>query len=81
MGKSIYIVNPAADMPSYFSAEVLSARGLAPGVSTADVSIALVAALVPAGFGFDIALCDENVTPVDFDHSAHYVGITGKVSQ
>jgi radical SAM superfamily enzyme YgiQ (UPF0313 family) len=79
VGKSIYIVNPAADMPSYFSAEVLAARGLAPGVSTADVSIALVAALVPAGF--DIALCDENITRVNFDHSADYVGITGKVSQ
>ena len=79
MGKSICLVNPLADMPSYFSAESLAARGLAPAISTADLSIALVAAMVPAGLG--VTLCDENITPIDFDTDADYIGITGKVSQ
>lgn len=79
MGKSIYLINPAADMPSYFSAEVLGGRGLPAAVSTADLSIATVAAMAPAGFG--VELCDEHFMPVAYDTAADYVGITGKVSQ
>ena len=79
MGKSICLINPVADMPSYFSAESLAARGLQPAISTADLSIALVAGMVPEGLG--VKLCDENITPIDFDIDADYVGITGKVSQ
>ena len=65
MRKSIYLINPAADMPSYFSAESLAGRGLPRAISTADLSIALVAAMVPDGL--DVALCDENITSIDFD--------------
>ena len=79
MRKSIYLINPAADMPSYFSAESLAGRGLPRAISTADLSIALVAAMVPDGL--DVALCDENITSIDFDVTADYIGITGKVSQ
>jgi hypothetical protein len=45
----------------------------------ADLAIATVAALAPSDFKG--RLCDENVTPVDFDAAADLVGITGKVSQ
>ena len=41
-------------MPSYFSAELLAGRGLPRAISTADLSIALVAAMVPDGL--DVAL-------------------------
>jgi hypothetical protein len=76
---SIYLVNPAADFPSYFGAEAYSAAGLPPRVSTADLAIATVAAMVPDGFG--VTLCDEHVMPIDFDTPAEFVGITGKISQ
>jgi hypothetical protein len=79
VGKSIYLVNPAADIPSYFGAEVFAGRGFAPATSMADLAIATVAAMAPEGFVS--TLCDEHIAPVDFEVSADFIGITGKVSQ
>lgn len=79
MGKSIYLINPAADMPSYFSAEAFAARGLPAAIAIADLAIATVAGLAPEDFG--VELCDENVSAVNFDSAADFIGITGKVSQ
>ena len=79
VSKSIYLINPLADFPSYFSAEVFGAWGVAPATSMADLAIATVAAL--ASHHFEVRLCDENVSPIDFDAAVDFVGITGKVSQ
>ncbi|MBI3276094.1 MAG: radical SAM protein [Methylocystis sp.] len=38
-----------------------------------------MAALAPADF--QIAICDENISAVDFDHPADWIAITGKVNQ
>lgn len=79
MGKSIYLVNPAADFPSYWTSEVYQARGLEPAVIIADLAIATVAAFVPSDFV--VKLCDECMSPINFDIGTDFVGITGKVSQ
>jgi len=79
MGKSLYLINPAADFPSYFSSEVFASRGLKPAVSFADLAIATVAAFAPDDFS--VTLCDEHLSAVDFDIDADFVGITGKISQ
>jgi len=79
VSKSIYLINPLADFPSYFSAEVFAAWGFAPATSMADLAIATVAALAPGDFA--VRLCDENVSPIDFDAAVDFIGITGKVSQ
>jgi hypothetical protein len=76
---SIYLINPAADFPSYFGSEAYTAAGLSPRVSTADLAITTVAAMVPDGFG--VTLCDEHVVAIDFNTEAEFVGITGKISQ
>jgi len=60
VAKSLYLINPLADFPSYFSAEVFGAWGFAPATSMADLAIATVAALAPGGF--EVRLCDENIT-------------------
>ncbi|MEM7354630.1 MAG: radical SAM protein [Acidobacteriota bacterium] len=79
MSKSIYLINPTADFPTYFGAEMVQGWGLPPATALADLPIATVAAMVPDSF--DIRLCDENITPIDFDIEADFIGITGKVSQ
>ena len=79
MSKSIYLVNTTADFPTYFGAEMVGAMGLKPATTIADLAIPTVAAMVPDGF--DVRLCDENLTPIDFDVAADFVAITGKVSQ
>jgi hypothetical protein len=79
VGKSLYLINPSADLPSYFGAEVFAGCGLPPATSMADLSVATVAALAPSDF--KIRLCDEHIAPVDFNSSADFIGITGKVSQ
>jgi hypothetical protein len=76
---SLYIVNPSADFPTYFGAEVLSAAGRRSGVMMADLSSTTIAALAPSDMPMEI--CDEGVAPVDFDHPAEWIAITGKVSQ
>lgn len=79
MAVSMYLINPASDFATYFSAEVLAGSGLPAGAIMADLATTTVAALAPADFQIDI--CDENFSPVDYNHAADYVGITGKVNQ
>ena len=45
----------------------------------ADLATATVAALAPRDFEFE--LCEEQIEPVNFDHPADWIAITGKVSQ
>ena len=79
MSKSIYIINPRADFPSYFGAEVFAGRGLQRATLIADLSIATVAAFVPRDYQLEI--CDENLEPVDLETDAEVIAITGKISQ
>ena len=79
MADSIYIINPASDFPNYVSAEILAASGFAAGTAMADAAAATVAAL--ASKDFQVSICDEYISPIDFDHTADWVAITGKVNQ
>ncbi len=79
MSNSIYLINPKADFANYYSAEVVEHLGFTPTAFIADLVITTVAAFVPDDF--DVTICDEHITPVDFDTSAEVVGITGKSSQ
>jgi len=45
----------------------------------ADLAIPTIAGMAPKDF--DVRLCDESVSPIDFDVPVDFVGITGKVSQ
>jgi radical SAM superfamily enzyme YgiQ (UPF0313 family) len=79
MGRSIYIVNPASDFATYYSAEVLVGSGLPRAALVADLAIATLAALVPKDW--QITLCDENCEPINFDVDVDWVCVTGKVNQ
>jgi radical SAM superfamily enzyme YgiQ (UPF0313 family) len=79
MNKSLYLINPKADAPSYYGAESVAAHGLQPAVNIADLTLPTVAALAPASF--KVQLCDESVTAVDLASQADFIGITGKSTQ
>ena len=79
MAGLIYIVNPACDFPAYFGADVYAASGLRSTVLVADLAITTVAAMVPPAF--EVRLCDESVSPVEFDLPVDFVCITGKITQ
>lgn len=79
LNKSLYLINARARLPSYWSAEVFARFGFPPAQAVADLAAVTVAALALADW--DISVCDEHIAPVDLDHPAAYVGITGKVSQ
>jgi radical SAM superfamily enzyme YgiQ (UPF0313 family) len=79
MSKTIYLINPASDFPSYFSAEVYAAQGFKGAAFIADLATPTVAAMAPKDFS--VHLCDESISPVDLDFPCDYVGITGKVTQ
>ena len=79
MSKSLYLINPKADAPSYYEAEIFAHLGLPPTALIADLAITTVAALAPPDF--EITLCDEQISAVDLDHPADFIGITGKSSQ
>jgi radical SAM superfamily enzyme YgiQ (UPF0313 family) len=79
MSPTMYLVNPASDFITYFSADVMASSGFPPGALTADLPTVTLAALAPSDF--NIAICDENISTINFDHSADWIGITGKVNQ
>ncbi len=58
---------------------MIGAMGLTPSSTIADLAIPTVAAMAPKDF--NVRLCDENLTAIDYDISADFVAITGKVSQ
>ena len=79
MAKSLYLVNPRSGIPTHFGAEVYEHWGFEPAQASADLATVTVAALAPADW--EVTVCDEHLGPVDFEHPADYVGITGKVAQ
>jgi radical SAM superfamily enzyme YgiQ (UPF0313 family) len=76
---SIYLINPLAEFATYSSAESYAARGLTRATQFADLAIPTVAAL--AAPQLDVSVCDENLTDIDWDTPADYVGLTGKITQ
>ncbi len=79
MPNSIYLINPRSTTPSYFGAEVYEHWGFQAAQANGDLATATVAAFAPPDWR--VTICDEHVEPVDFDVDAHYVGLTGKVTQ
>lgn len=79
MAKSLYLINPRSESPSYFGAEVFGHWGFPRAQAIADLATPTVAALAPADW--KVTICDEYVEEVDLDHAADYVGITGKITQ
>jgi hypothetical protein len=79
MKRTLYLVNPAADYPSYFNAEAVTVASGRPTANVLALALPTVAALAPADL--EITLCDENVQTVDFTVDADFVGLTGMVSQ
>jgi radical SAM superfamily enzyme YgiQ (UPF0313 family) len=77
--KSIYLINPRESTVGYFGLEVLKAGRIVDAIGLADLSTTTLAALIPRDW--QITICDERGTNVDFDTEAQVIGITGKVSQ
>jgi hypothetical protein len=78
MSKSIYLINPRSDFPTYFGGEVFGVSGFDPAVLMADLATPTVAALAPPDF--DVRICDEHLSPVELAE-ADFVCITGKITQ
>ncbi len=79
MTKANYLINPACDFPTYFDAEVYAANGFRPVTLMADLAVTTLAAMAPSDF--EVRLCDQHLSPVNFDCAADFVGITGKITQ
>ena len=79
MPKSLYLINPRPENPSYFGAEAFRFAGYDPAQAIADLATVTVAALAPSDWKVEV--CEEYVEPINFDTDADFVGITGKVIQ
>jgi hypothetical protein len=79
MSTSLYLINPACDVPTYHGGEVFGASGMAMATSVADLATTTVAAMAPADVR--VAICDEDIAPADLDTPAQVIGLTGKVTQ
>lgn len=78
--RTLYLINPREQVAGYYSLDVIEAwTGAGRVTNVVDLTTPTVAALVPEGWRIEI--CDERVQPVDLDHRAAVIGITGKVSQ
>jgi hypothetical protein len=79
MSRSLCLINPRTDPPSYFSAEFCTASGCAPAALVADVGTATAAAMRPADF--EVRQNDENIAPVPNRLDVDQVGLTGKIGR
>lgn len=79
MSKSLYLVNSAPVCPSYFGAEVFEQWGLPSAPGIADLTTPTVAAVAPQDW--DISICDEFISLIDFDHPAEITGNTDEITQ
>ena len=79
MSKSLYLINPRSEIPSYYGAEVHEHWGFQPVFLIADLATVTVAAMAPDDW--EITICEEHVEPVDFDIEADFIGLTGKINQ
>lgn len=78
MPKSLYLAAPRS-APGAFGADAFEHWGFPPVQGIADVALTTVAALAPPDF--DVRVCDETVSPIEFDTAADFVGVTGKITQ
>ncbi len=78
MSKSLYVVNPRNDFPSFYTLDALASQGLQLQ-HYGDLAITTLAALAPPDFS--VSLCDESVSPVDLDTPCDFVALTGKAGQ
>jgi len=79
MSRSLYLINPKPENPSYFGAEAFESSGFGSAQAIADLAVSTVAAMAPVGW--QVTICEEYVEPIDFDIDADFVGITGKINQ
>lgn len=77
--KSIYLVNPTPGMASYYGAEIFEHHGFAPAMFMSDLALPTVAAMALPYM--QVEICDEYVQPVELEHGAGIVGLTGKITQ
>ncbi len=79
MSRSIYLINPGQDFPTFFGTDVLEEATGKKAAYGVPLALPTVAAMVPDDF--QITMCDENIEAVDFDIPAEFIGLTGLVSQ
>lgn len=79
MNPKLYLVSPRSDAHNEYSV-ITAEDGAMPGIARlAPLGILTVAALAPGDI--EVAVCDEEVAPVDYDCDAEIVGIGANVSQ
>ena len=79
MSKSLYLIAPKSAVPNHWGADFIEHWGFSSVQWMADVTLTTLAALAPPDF--TVQLCDEAISPIDFDSSADFIGITGKITQ
>ncbi|KQT45626.1 hypothetical protein ASG52_15905 [Methylobacterium sp. Leaf456] len=70
-GKSLYLINPRPQHVYYETTEGF--------VSIPDLAIVTIAAMAPDHW--DVRVCEEELTEVDLNDPARFVGLTGKTAQ
>lgn len=70
-GTSLYLINPR---PRFVNSDTVEGF-----VSMPDLAIVTIAAMAPDGW--DVRVCEEDLTDVELDDPARFVGLTGKNAQ
>ena len=69
---SIYLINPRAHTPTYDNSHDA-------WVTCPDLALLTVAAMLPPDW--TVRYTEQQIDPVDFDHPAEFVGLSGKAAQ
>lgn len=76
MSIALYLINPASAAPDIYDR---ISCGFWPAMLITDLALPTVAALPPRDF--EVTLCEEHVSRVDFGTKGEFIGITGKTGQ
>ena len=79
MSRSLYLIAPKSTVPNHYGADFIEHWGFSSVQWIADVTLTTLAALAPPDF--TVRLCDEAISPIDFDTPADFIGLTGKITQ
>lgn len=77
--KTVYLINPVNSFPDYFGGEVIGHDTGRRGVSVAELAVATVATMMRPYF--NVIICDEHISDVDYDIDADFIALTGKITQ
>ncbi|NLG18537.1 MAG: radical SAM protein [Fibrobacter sp.] len=79
MSRKLYLINPKSHIEGYLGASIFRVSGTEPVVYVTNLATTTIASLAKSFM--DVSICEEEVSQIDYETDAEFIGITGNASQ